>query len=173
MKDTKLANLLKTLTPEEFISFGKFIASPFFNSVKSYTKLIKELVKFYPEFESDKLTYENLYKKLYPGKKFNKQVMWNQFSAMEKMARDFLEQIALRKNKFNRMELLISEFGSRKLLKDYSYILDKMEKLLESNAIDHTYFENKEHLENFKQVYYFLQHKHQSMSDSKLKAAEY
>jgi hypothetical protein len=58
MKGIKLINLLKTLTPDEMISFEKFIASPFFNSVKNHAKLFNELKKFYPAFEDSRLTPE-------------------------------------------------------------------------------------------------------------------
>ncbi len=173
MKAIKLINLLRTFSAEEIRSFEKFIASPYFNSVKNHIKLLKALEKFYPQFESDKLTYEHLHKKIYPGKKFNKQVMWNQISALETLAKEFLEQVALKKNKLERMELLFSEFGNRKLLKNYLQTLNEMEKLLESSGIDYDYFENKGHLENFRQEYFHLLDKIQPMSDSKLKATEY
>lgn len=173
MKSTKLINLLKTFSPEEMKNFEKFVASPYFNSVKIRSKLVKELGKFYPEFDSGKLTNEKLYRKLYPGKKFNKQVMWNHGSAMEKMAKEFLELVALSKNRFGKMELLFSELGNRKLLKDYLQTINEMEELLGSRAIDYDYFENRGHLENYKQEYYHLTDKIQPMSDSKLKATEY
>jgi hypothetical protein len=173
MKSTKLINLLKTFSAEEIKSFEKFIASPYFNSVKNYTKLLKVLKKFHPGFESDELTNENLYKKIYPRKKYNKQVMWNQFSAMEKLAKEFLEHTALKKNKLERMELLFSELGNRKLLKDYLKTLNEMERLLEKGGIDYDYFENRGHLENCRQEYYHLMDKIQPMADSKLKATEY
>jgi hypothetical protein len=173
MKDSKLIKILRTFSPEERTSFEKFIASPYFNTVKNYLSLFKELIKFYPDFNDDKLKHEYIYKKLFKSKPFNKQVMWNLKSGLEKLAKEFLEQVALGKNKFERMELLVTEFGNRKLLKDYSHTLNEMEKLLETNAIDSKYFENRENLETYKQVYYFLINKVQSMSDSKLKAAEY
>lgn len=173
MKGTKLISLLKTLTPEEIISFEKFIASPYFNSVKNHTKLLNELRKFYPAFDDAKLTNEYIYKKLFKGKAFNKQIMWNLTSGFEKLAKDFLEQVAIGRDKFKRMELLASEFGKRKLLNNYSGILKEMENHLETNAIDYTYFENKGHLETYKQIYYFLNNKVQAMGDSKLRASEY
>lgn len=173
MKGTNLINILRTFSKEEMKQFGKFVASPFHNSGKNCSPLLKQLQKFYPEFENVESSNENLYRKLYPGKAFKKQVMWNLTSAMEKMAKEFLEQTALRKNKFERMELLVSEFGNRKLLKNYSHTLSEMEKLLESNVIDNNYFKNKGSLENYKQEYYFLMNKVQLMSDSKLKATEY
>lgn len=173
MKDTKLINLLKTLAPEEIISFEKFIASPYFNSVKNHARFFNELKKFYPDFKNSKLTSEYIYKKLFKEKAFNRQIIWNLSSGLEKLVKEFLEQTALKKNKFERMELLVSELGSRKLLNHYTHTLDEMEKLLEPNAVGNTYFENKRRLENHKQVYYFITNKVQLMSESKLKASEY
>jgi len=173
MKDSKLINILKTFSPEEIKSFEKFIASPFFNSVKNYVQFFKELKKFYPDFNDIKLKSEFIYKKLFKGKPFNRQVMWNITSGFEKLVEEFLEQAALRKNKFERMELLVSEFGNRKLLHNYSHTLKEMEKHLKTNAIDYIYFENKGHLETYKQGYYHLMDKIQPMSNSKLKASEY
>jgi hypothetical protein len=173
MKDSKLIKILKTFSMEEIAAFEKFIASPYFNTVKNYLTLFKAVIKFYPDFIDDKLKHEYIYKKLYKGKPFNKQVMWNVKSGLENLAEEFLEQVALKKNQFKRMELKVSEFGKRKLLVNYTHTLGKMEKLLEKNAIDYTYFENKGHLENYKQVYYFLTNKVQAMGESKLKASEY
>jgi hypothetical protein len=172
MKETKLINTLRTFSKEEMKMFGKFVASPFHNNGIKFTPLFKQLQKCYPDFEPDKLTREILYKKLYPGKKFNKQVMWNLTSAMEKMTKEFLAQVALRKNKFKSMGLMLSEFGSRKLLYNYSRTLADMEKLLDACGIDYEYFDNKGHLENYKQGYYHLIDKVQDMSASKLKASE-
>lgn len=172
MKETKLINTLKTFSKEDIRMFGKFIASPFHNNGKNCMPLFIQLRKFYPDFDSDMLTNEILYKKLYPGRKFNKQVMWNLTSAMEKLSREFLEQTALRKNKFIKSELLLSEYGNRKLLNNYTRTISEMEELLESGGIDYDYFENKGHLENYKQEYYHLTDKVQLMSNSKLKASE-
>lgn len=173
MKDSKLIKVLKTFQPEEIKSFEKFIISPYFNSVKIYLPLFKGLIKFYPDFNDDKLKYEYIFKKLYKGKPFSKQVMWNVISGIEKLAEEFLEQVALKKSKYERMELLVSEFGNRKLYSNYISALSKMEKLLESNAIGNKYFEYKKRLENYKQEYYFVMNKKQSMHDSKLKVTEY
>jgi hypothetical protein len=99
--------------------------------------------------------------------------MWNLTSAMEKMSKEFLAHSALRKQKLVRMNLMLSEFDTRKLLNNYSQILREMEKLLESSGIDYDYFDKKGHLENYKQGYYHSMDRVQSMGDSKLKASEY
>jgi len=173
MKDSKLINTLKTFSKEEMKMFGKFVASPFHNNGIKLTPLFNVLQKCYPDFEPGKLTHEILYRKLYPGKTLNKQVVWNLTSAMEKMTKEFLKQLALRKNRFDSMRLMLSEFGSRKLLQNYSNTLVDMEKLLDVCGIDFDYFENKGHLENSKQDYYHMIDKIQAMSGSKLKASEY
>jgi hypothetical protein len=173
MKRTKLINTLRTFSKEDMKMFGKFLVSPFHTTERNCTPLFAQLRKFYPDFDSDMLTNELIYEKLYPGKKFNKQVMWNLTSAMEKMTKEYLEQVALRKNKFVQMGLMLTEFGNRKLLNNYSQTLGEMEKLLEASGIDYDYFENNGHLENYKQEYYHLMDKIRPMSDSKLKASEY
>jgi hypothetical protein len=116
---------------------------------------------------------ELIYKKLYPGKKFNKQVIWNLTSALEKMTKEFLGQTALNKDKFIKNGLILSEFGKRKLLNDYPKTLKEMEKLLDSGGIEYDYFDNKGRLEIYKQDYYHLIDMVRAMGDSKLKSCEY
>jgi hypothetical protein len=173
MKTSRLIYTLKTFSEEDMKMFGKFLSSPYHNNGKNCLPLFKQLKKFHPDFKSDRLTYENLYKKLYPANKFNRQVMWNLVSAMEKMSKEFLELSALKRNKFIKTELLLSEFGRRKLLNNYSHALGVAEKTLEKGGIDYDYFDNKGHLENYKQEYYHLTDKLLSMGDSKLRASEY
>jgi hypothetical protein len=173
MRDIKLINILRTFSKEEMKLFGKFVASPFHNSGKNCMPLFKLLNKAHPDFKAGNFSYENIHKKLYPGKTFNKQVTWNLTSAMETMSKEFLKQTALRKNKFTAMELAISEFGSRKLVNNYSQTMGEMGKLLEAGGIDYEYFEKKVRLENFKNDYCFLIDKLQLKGDSTLRSCEY
>lgn len=173
MKNLKLINILTTFSEEEMKQFDKFLASPFHNSGKNCTPLFRLLQKYYPDFKSEKITYESLHRKLYPRRIFNKQVMWNLTSAMETMAKEFLKQTALRKNKFTALELSISEYSSRKLVNNYSQAMSEMEKLLEAGGIDYEYFEKKVRLENFKSDFCFLVDKLQLKGDSTLRSCEY
>lgn len=173
MKNTKLINILKTFTAEEFKLFEKYVVSPFHSRGKNCLPLLKQLRKFHPDFISEKLSYEDLYCALYPAKKFNRQVMYNLSSELEKMTRGFLVQIALRKKTFNRTELLLSEFGNRKLTENYSDAINEMEKQLAGGTIDYFYIENIAQLEGHKLDYFYLVDKVNSMIDSKRKDAEY
>jgi hypothetical protein len=173
MKSSKLINILKTFSEEEIKLFEKFLASPFHSSGKNCKPMFRIMKKYYPDYDTDKISYENLHKKLYPGKKFNKQVMWNLSSALEKMTKEFLEQMALKKDKFTRMSLAISEFNTRKLAHNYSQAIGEMEKVVQKTGIDYDHFDKKLHLEIFKQDYYLLTDKTQFKGDSTLKSAEY
>lgn len=173
MRDLRLINILKTFSEDEMKLFGKFVASPYFNSGKNCIPLFKLLSKSHPDFESGSFTYETIHKKLYPGRKFNKQVTWNLTSAMEKMAKEFLKQQALKKNDFIQMDLALTEFGHRKLFNNYSGTLREMEDLLNKSAIDFEYFSRQFKFKIFKQTYYFSVDKVQSIGDSTLKTAEW
>src|SRR5689334_25124303 len=102
MKASKLINILRTFSKEEMGEFEKFAASPYHNTGKNIVPFLKQLQKYHPNFDDDKLSYEYFYTKLYPGKKFNKQVMWNLCSAMEKASAEFLIQQRLRADKFTK-----------------------------------------------------------------------
>lgn len=128
MKDTKLIRTLKTFTKDELKLFEKFIASPFFNKGRNYQPLLAALKKFYPDFNKDILTSEFIYKKIYPARKFNKQVMWNLVSELEKLAIEFLLQISLKKNRTHMFTLMFDELSGRRLIDQVSKEIYKMEK---------------------------------------------
>ena len=141
MKEIRLIETLKTFTISEWKLFEKFAASPFFNNGRNYLPFLKQLRKFYPSFESDKLTYEHIHKKLYPGKKFNKQMMWNLASELEKLSKEFMLQLGLKENKVDRFRILFGELLKRKLDKQNLKEIETAEKLLDAKKTgpDHFY----------------------------------
>lgn len=141
MKEIRLVETLKTFTLSEWKLFEKFATSPFFNNGRNYLPFIKQLRKFYPAFESDKLTYEHIHKKLYPGKKFNKQMMWNLASELEKLSKEFMLQLGLKENKLDRFRILFGELLKRKLDKQNLKEIETAEKLLDTKKTgpDHFY----------------------------------
>ncbi len=72
MKKSKLITLFSIFTKEEMKSFEKFIVSPYFNNERNFKPLYKILKSYYPEFDNPNLTEEKIFKKLYPGKTYNK-----------------------------------------------------------------------------------------------------
>lgn len=135
MIGTKLIRLIKTFSPDEIKSFEKFIDSPYFNSVKNYITFFKEIKKFYPEFNDSNLKREYIYKKLYKGKPFNKQVMWNLTSKLEKLTEEFLIQRKLEANEYYRYSLLLVDLSQRELYNYYKSKLNDFEKYSNSLLI--------------------------------------
>ncbi len=153
MKDTKLIQILRTFSKEELKQFEKFVASPYHNTGKNCMPLFKQLRKSHPEFRGEAIVYENLYKKLYPGKNFNKQVMWNLASALEKLSVEFLIHQRLNKKPFEKHTYLMDEYLDRKLNSLCPKEFNKMENHVNAQQVDIAYFSNKAVLEEYKKDY--------------------
>lgn len=90
MLKSNLIHILSKLNETEFIKFGKFIDSPYFNSNKKLTAFYKILSERFPEFDSPELSKENLYKKLYGQRKVVTGTVYFLISEMEKLLERFL-----------------------------------------------------------------------------------
>ncbi|MFI5211923.1 MAG: hypothetical protein ACHQIH_03500 [Ignavibacteria bacterium] len=164
MKNSKLVRILSTFTGKEFSEFEKVVVSPYFNKGRNYLPFLNQLKKFAPEYDSEKLTYEYIFSRLYPGKKFNKQFIWNMNSALFNMAEEYLVQISLHENRFRRKSLIAEQFHHRKLPDFYDRELNQMEKLLEGHGIGEDYFLHKISLSIGRAAYYFLEDKQSLLS---------
>ena len=71
MKTSKLFTILKTFSDEEMKRFEKFISSPFHNNGRNFKPIYSYLKKLHPDFPQKKLTDEAIFRKLYPGKKYD------------------------------------------------------------------------------------------------------
>lgn len=157
MNNSKLVKILRTFSKHEMKEFEKFISSPFFNGGRNYIPFFNQLKKFYPEFDSEKLTPEYIYSQMYPGKEFNKQIIWNMTSSMVNLAEEFLMLVSLKKNKYIRDYHTAEEFWERKLTSYYYKKLTDMESTLDKMGLDDNYFRYKTQLEKGKISYYFLE----------------
>ena len=92
MKDTKLIELLSSLSVWELKSFEKYVASPFFNVSSTVSKLLEVLIKHYPEFDSEKLTEQNIYKDLFVKQRFNHQRLRYVMTDLTFLLQDCLSQ---------------------------------------------------------------------------------
>ncbi len=148
MINSKLINVLRTFSKSEMKEFEKFAASPYFNKGRNYLPFLKQITKFYPKFDNTRLTPEFLYSKLYPGKSFNKQIIWNLTSTMMNMVEDYLAISSARKNKFNRLKSIAEEYSNRRLVGYYLKTLNEMSKITDHGGIDKDYFRRKAEAEN-------------------------
>lgn len=173
MNNSKLVNILRTFSNSEMKEFEKAISSPFFNRGRNYMPLFKELKKFYPKFENEKLTLEYLYSRMYPQKKYNRQIIWNMSSGLLKILEEYLIYAALKKDKFTRANLVIEQFNERKLSNYLPKTLDEFESILDNTGIDENYFYHKVQLEVGRKAYYFLEDKQHLLSEHIVRKGEY
>ena len=173
MDNSRLINILRTFSKGEIKEFEKWISSSFFNKGRNYLPFFKELKKFYPRFDNAKMTPEYVFKKMYPGKKFNKQIMWNMNSALLNMAEEFLIYVSLSKNKFIREYRVAEEFLERKLSDYHSKKVNDMEKALEKMGFSHNYFRYKTQLESARIAYHYLEDTQHLLFDHVIKKGEY
>lgn len=113
MEKSKAIHLLRTFSKEEIKSFSDFLVSPYHNTNSRVTRLYDELKKHQPNFTGRAIEKESLYKKLFPGKDYNEQVMKNLISELLRLEKEFLSVEHLNSDVFNKSLGLISQLSSR------------------------------------------------------------
>lgn len=133
MLDSSLTDILRTLSSKEWTEFEKFCGSAFHNGGRDLTPLLRLLKRYRNEFDSDKLSREFLYGKLYPGRPYRKSVMESSLSRLNRLAEEFLIQLGIRENQFFIKErLLLDELAERGLRKRG----DKTVRMIEKKMMD-------------------------------------
>jgi len=140
LNKSKVLLLLRSFSKEELKKFRDFLQSPYFNKNKTLLKYFDLLKKDHPVFDTEKLSREKIYHKLFKGKKYNEQVMKNLTSDLNKLCKEFLTTEFSRKdiyeNKLNLLKQMIlrkadSVFYSE--LKIFEAELKKISELSEKN----------------------------------------
>ncbi len=106
------------------------------------------MTKFYPEFDSDELTKQNVYKHLYPGKKYKESVINTILSGLNQICEDFFLYQDFRNSPQRDMRLLrqYCKRGHKLRADKLSAKLVKITSLPASSALD--FFERFEILES-------------------------
>jgi len=153
MKNSQLIKLLKTFTLKEIEKFSEYLSSPYFNKNKNISKLYNAIRKAYPDFEQEKLTKENLFGRVSPGRKYDDNKFRLLLHYLYENAKDFItyDRFGKEQNKYRFQEILINELIERELLDESLKILDKTIREFDKTAIkDSEYFLYKYVFENEK-----------------------
>ena len=129
MNNSKVTQLLRSFTKQELREFGKFVKSPFHNNRKDVIKFYEALKNYHPDFKSTELTKENIFKKLYPSRKFEQNAIILLSSYLFNLGREFLS---------------ISDFKENKFLFKYHYV-----KSLDKHNADNLFESEYKNTENF------------------------
>jgi len=141
MQNSNLIKILNNLSKDELKSFEDFIASPYFNKKPTVIKLFRELKEYYPEFNSENLTKENIYFQLYKGKPFNDGMLRNQMSELYKLLLKFLGNEAFNRDSIEFKIKVSRELLLRGLSKTFKNFADDVKKENEKdNLIENEFY---------------------------------
>ena len=90
MRKSKAIQLLRSLKPSEFDRLKLYAQSPYCNPNKNALLVLKEVQKFYPDFNNNALEKKRFFKKVYPQKKYNEAYLRKQLSGLYQMTKAFL-----------------------------------------------------------------------------------
>ena len=142
MKNSQLIKLLKTFDTKEIKRFSEFISSPYFNKNKNVIKLFKVVLKAHPDFK--KITRENIFLKLFPGKKYNGNTLRVLIHYLYENARKFLAYSRIETDIYVYKDELVHELFERELYDESMKEIDKtISELEETDIRDSDYFKYK------------------------------
>ncbi len=110
-----LVQLLKVLSREEIKEFGKFVNSPFHNNRKDLIQFFEEIKVFYPDFNQTEFSKENIFSLLFPGKKYQDDVMRRLSSNLFKLGEQFASYKNFRSNTFEYERNLLEFYSSKNI----------------------------------------------------------
>lgn len=143
MINTKLITLLKTLSKSEINRFKDLVNSPYFNKSQTVQTLCHIVVNYYPEFDSEDFTEENIFRKMFGNENYNYFKIKNIVSDLYQLALSFLKSIATEKLGIENDINLLNELHQRKLDNIYLQKEKQINKHLDSILTkDEFYYEN-------------------------------
>ncbi|MBZ0203190.1 MAG: hypothetical protein K8I03_09265 [Ignavibacteria bacterium] len=156
MVKNKLITLLRTFSKEEMKEFEKFISSPYFSRGRNLKPLYSVIKKYHPDFSSPHFTKEKIFRKLYPGKKFDGKKTTHALqvlvSELQTKAETFLMvNHFLRGNAFKEA-CLLSELRQRGLNESFASAYDKISNSIKNDRSGQSYFLKKHLVEFEKEV---------------------
>lgn len=149
---------ISTLKNSEFERFSKYVSSPFFNTRNDVIKFVNYLAKKIPLIAGTNISYEEIYREIYGGANFSRQVVKNLLSRTLAMLDGFFIQLSLEGDKDMQVTALTKELQKRKLNR-------KAEKILNERILDLK--KSSEYtLEYYKKISELKELKHGNLSES-------
>jgi len=115
MKNILLIRILRSFTKNEVIQFDEFLRSPFYNKKPNAVKFFDTLKKHSPDYEGEMLGKENIWKQLYPEKKYNWGVLKNLIFDLTKLSEIFIEVMQYEDNITEKNFLYLDALSKRKI----------------------------------------------------------
>lgn len=140
MHKNKAIQILKSLSPEEFKRFRKFVESPYFNTSKGAIQLFKYIQKYYPDFEDKAIEISVAAKKINKGSGTTEGAIRNSLTELNSLLRNFISTEYYNTNDYMMKHAEVASLYFRKLLPMYE----------KESAV---YFEKYGEINNFNEPY--------------------
>ena len=145
MKNSQLTTVLKTFTKKECREFNKWLASPFFNQRQDVVKMFQYLTASRHLEEGKYLSKERIYKKLFPGEKFDDAKFRQTAHFLFRQVEQFLAYKEIESDKFSHSIAFLKAMRKRKLPSVFQKKFNTLKKqgldgpLLDSTALKHSF----------------------------------
>lgn len=123
MQDSKLIELLRTLSTRQRTQFEEFMHSPYFNKHEVLQHLCAYLLKEAPDFSNERrLEKERIWRYLYPPKPFNNAAFHRLTSQLLDLLQQFITQDAWAQKQAEQQLILLENLRQRKALRHYDTV---------------------------------------------------
>ena len=156
MFEHAIIQLLKEFSPSELNRLEKFIKSPYHNKSRKIVNIFMEIKKYHPDFQSSKLTKENLALKANPDKDYNDSTFRDLISDLHKCIEEFMTIEELNKNETEKLFLLIRSYSKKKQDRYFNNKIKNILSHLETGGLDSIYFYNRGLVDMYKYNYRIL-----------------
>ena len=151
MYKNTLTDLLKTFSLKEIKDFREFLRSSYFNKRRAVTKLYEIISAYHPGYDSDLLTKESIFKKLFPDKIYNDSTLRVLIHYLTELAEKYLVVSKVENDKPEYSIQLQMALCSRKQYRLLEKNIKRSEDFLEKESPDaEDYYFYKYRLENEK-----------------------
>ena len=131
----KIFEVLNTFSKEDFVRFGQFVESDYFNTSAMLRALYSVIRKNYSKLAENKLTREFLFEAIYPGREYREGTIVNLLSGLYKLSEDYLSVEMYREQTIDREKYLLKALGSRRLNKFFNKNYDELVKSMDKAEI--------------------------------------
>ncbi len=140
MIDSKLIQLLRTFSTEEWRRFNEFVASPYFNKKEELVIFCKYLRTNAPNFSPKKLSKTKIFKVIYPKKEYDEKRLSYLMNYLLELAEKFIGWKMI-EDQSSALELnTLSAFAERKLNKHYQQKFRKTSLKLNEDKLHQQHF---------------------------------
>lgn len=142
MRESKLTEMLKGISPIEFKRFGEFLNSPFHNKSKKILQLYDMISENYVEFDANSITNEKISKHIFESDTSKDQNVRTLISNFTSLLEEFLVLASIEKNTIFYRIILLRALRDRNINKSFDMtskeIVESIEKDFNKN-IDYYY----------------------------------